>query len=453
MLDIKLIRENPDLVKENIKKKFQDQKLPLVDEVLELDKENRAVMAEAQELRSARNSLSKQVGILMGQSKKDPSKLAEAEEAKAKVKANADRLAELEAKETELAQKIRKIMLQIPNIIDPSVPIGPDDSCNVEVQRFGEPVVPDFEIPYHTQIMESFNGIDMDAAGRVSGNGFYYLMGDIARIHEGVLAYARDFMINKGFTFCIPPFMIHGNVVEGVMSQTEMDAMMYKIEGEDLYLIGTSEHSMIGKFIDQIIPEESLPQTLTSYSPCFRKEKGSHGLEERGVYRIHQFEKQEMIVICKPEDSMAWYDKLWKNSVELFRSLDIPVRQLECCSGDLADLKVKSCDIEAWSPRQQKYFEVCSCSNLGDAQARRLGIRYKESYEVTDKKGKTVTKTRTVLAHTLNNTCVAPPRMLIAFLENNLQADGSVVIPEALRPYMGGKEKLEKASTYIPPQN
>ena len=429
MLDIKLIRENPDLVKENIKKKFQDQKLPLVDEVLELDKENRAVMAEAQELRSARNSLSKQVGILMGQSKKDPSKLAEAEEAKAKVKANADRLAELEAKETELAQKIRKIMLQIPNIIDPSVPIGPDDSCNVEVQRFGEPVVPDFEIPYHTQIMESFNGIDMDAAGRVSGNGFYYLMGDIARIHEGVLAYARDFMINKGFTFCIPPFMIHGNVVEGVMSQTEMDAMMYKIEGEDLYLIVTSEHSMIGKFIDQIIPEESLPQTLTSYSPCFRKEKGAHGIEERGVYRIHQFEKQEMIVVCKPEDSMKWYDQMWKYSVELFRSLDIPVRQLECCSGDLADLKVKSCDIEAWSPRQKKYFEVCSCSNLGDAQARRLKMRVK------GEKG-------TYLPHTLNNTVVAPPRMLIAFLENNLQADGSVKIPEALRPYVGGMEVM-----------
>ena len=430
MLDIKLIRENPDLVKENIKKKFQDQKLPLVDEVLELDKENRAVMAEAQELRSARNSLSKQVGILMGQSKKDPSKLAEAEEAKAKVKANADRLAELEAKETELAQKIRKIMLQIPNIIDPSVPIGPDDSCNVEVQRFGEPVVPDFEIPYHTQIMESFNGIDMDAAGRVSGNGFYYLMGDIARIHEGVLAYARDFMINKGFTFCIPPFMIHGNVVEGVMSQTEMDAMMYKIEGEDLYLIGTSEHSMIGKFIDQIIPEDKLPQTLTSYSPCFRKEKGSHGIEERGVYRIHQFEKQEMIVVCKPEESMDWYEKMWRWSVELFRSLDIPVRQLECCSGDLADLKVKSCDIEAWSPRQQKYFEVCSCSNLGDAQARRLKIRVK------GENGKNY------LPHTLNNTVVAPPRMLIAFLENNLQADGAVTIPAVLRPYMGGKEKL-----------
>ena len=401
----------------------------VVDEVLELDKENRAVMAEAQELRSARNSLSKQVGILMGQSKKDPSKLAEAEEAKAKVKANADRLAELEAKETELAQKIRKIMLQIPNIIDPSVPIGPDDSCNVEVQRFGEPVVPDFEIPYHTQIMESFNGIDMDAAGRVSGNGFYYLMGDIARIHEGVLAYARDFMINKGFTFCIPPFMIHGNVVEGVMSQTEMDAMMYKIEGEDLYLIGTSEHSMIGKFIDQIIPEDKLPKTLTSYSPCFRKEKGAHGIEERGVYRIHQFEKQEMVVVCRPEESMDWYEKMWRWSVELFRSLDIPVRQLECCSGDLADLKVKSCDSEAWSPRQQKYFEVCSCSNLGDAQARRLKMRVK------GEKG-------TYLPHTLNNTVVAPPRMLIAFLENNLQADGSVKIPAALRPYMGGKEVL-----------
>ena len=429
MLDIKLIRENPDLVKENIKKKFQDQKLPLVDEVLELDKENRAVMAEAQELRSARNALSKQVGILMGQSKKDPSKLAEAEEAKAKVKANADRLSQLEQREGELAEQIRHIMLQIPNIIDPSVPIGPDDSCNVEVERFGEPAVPDFEIPYHTEIMERFDGIDMDAAGRVSGNGFYYLMGDVARLHEGVLAYARDFMINKGFTFCIPPFMIHGNVVEGVMSQTEMDAMMYKIEGEDLYLIGTSEHSMIGKFIDQIIPEESLPQTLTSYSPCFRKEKGAHGIEERGVYRIHQFEKQEMIVVCKPEDSMKWYDQMWKYSVELFRSLDIPVRQLECCSGDLADLKVKSCDIEAWSPRQQKYFEVCSCSNLGDAQARRLKMRVK------GEKG-------TYLPHTLNNTVVAPPRMLIAFLENNLQADGSVKIPEALRPYVGGMEVM-----------
>ena len=429
MLDIKFVRDNPDAVKENIKKKFQDQKLPLVDEVLELDSQNRAAIAEAQELRTQRNALSKQVGILIGQAKKDPSKLQEAEEAKAKVKANADRLAELEALETELAQKIRHIMLQIPNIIDPSVPIGPDDSANVEVQRFGEPVTPDFDIPYHTQIMESFNGIDMDAAGRVSGNGFYYLMGDIARLHEGVLAYARDFMIDKGFTFCIPPFMIHGNVVEGVMSQTEMDAMMYKIEGEDLYLIGTSEHSMIGKFIDQILTEDQLPQTLTSYSPCFRKEKGAHGIEERGVYRIHQFEKQEMVVVCKPEDSMDWYEKMWRYSVELFRSLDIPVRQLECCSGDLADLKVKSCDIEAWSPRQQKYFEVCSCSNLGDAQARRLKMRVK------GEKG-------TYLPHTLNNTVVAPPRMLIAFLENNLQADGSVKIPEVLRPYMGGKELL-----------
>ena len=408
MLDIKFIRENPDAVRENIKKKFQDAKLPLVDQVLALDEENRAAVSEANELRANRNALSKQVGMLMGQAKKDPSKLEEAEAVKAQVKANADRLAELESKETELAQQIRHIMLQIPNIIDPSVPIGPDDSCNVEVQRFGEPVVPDFEIPYHTQIMESFNGIDMDAAGRVSGNGFYYLMGDIARLHEAVLAYARDFMINKGFTFCIPPFMIHGNVVEGVMSQTEMDAMMYKIEGEDLYLIGTSEHSMIGKFIDQIIPEESLPQTLTSYSPCFRKEKGAHGIEERGVYRIHQFEKQEMVVVCKPEDSMKWYEQMWRYSVELFRSLDIPVRQLECCSGDLADLKVKSCDIEAWSPRQQKYFEVCSCSNLGDAQARRLKMRVK------GEKG-------TYLPHTLNNTVVAPPRMLIAFLENNLQ--------------------------------
>ena len=430
MLDIRFIRENPEAVKENIKKKFQDAKLPMVDEVLELDARNRAAVSEANELRASRNTLSKKVGMLMGQAKKDPSKLAEAEEAKAQVKANADRLAELEALEAELAEKIRHIMLQIPNIIDPSVPIGPDDSCNVEVQRFGEPVVPDFEIPYHTQIMESFDGVDMDAAGRVSGNGFYYLMGDIARLHEAVLAYARDFMINKGFTFCIPPFMIHGNVVEGVMSQTDMDAMMYKIEGEDLYLIGTSEHSMIGRFIDQIIPSDKLPQTLTSYSPCFRKEKGSHGIEERGVYRIHQFEKQEMIVVCKPEDSKAWYDKLWNFSVELFRSMDIPVRQLECCSGDLADLKVKSCDIEAWSPRQQKYFEVCSCSNLGDAQARRLRIRYK------DENGKMQ------LCHTLNNTCVAPPRMLIAFLENNLQADGTVKIPEVLWPYMGGTKVL-----------
>ena len=429
MLDIKFIRENPDAVRENIKKKFQDAKLPLVDQVLALDEENRAAVSEANELRANRNALSKQVGMLMGQAKKDPSKLEEAEAVKAQVKANADRLAELESKETELAQQIRHIMLQIPNIIDPSVPIGPDDSCNVEVQRFGEPVVPDFEIPYHTQIMESFNGIDMDAAGRVSGNGFYYLMGDIARLHEAVLAYARDFMINKGFTFCIPPFMIHGNVVEGVMSQTEMDAMMYKIEGEDPYLIGTSEHSMIGKFIDQIIPEESLPQTLTSYSPCFRKEKGAHGIEERGVYRIHQFEKQEMVVVCKPEDSMKWYEQMWRYSVELFRSLDIPVRQLECCSGDLADLKVKSCDIEAWSPRQQKYFEVCSCSNLGDAQARRLKMRVK------GEKG-------TYLPHTLNNTVVAPPRMLIAFLENNLQADGTVKIPAVLQPYMGGTQML-----------
>ena len=430
MLDMKFVRENPEAVKENIKKKFQDAKLPLVDQVLALDEENRAAVNEANDLRAQRNTLSKQVGMLMGQAKKDPSKLAEAEAAKAKVKASADRLAQLEAKETELAAQIRHIMLQIPNIIDPSVPIGPDDSANVEVQRFGEPVTPDFEIPYHTQIMESFNGIDMDAAGRVSGNGFYYLMGDIARLHEAVLAYARDFMINKGFTFCIPPFMIHGNVVEGVMSQTDMEAMMYKIEGEDLYLIGTSEHSMIGRFIDQIIPSDKLPQTLTSYSPCFRKEKGSHGIEERGVYRIHQFEKQEMIVVCKPEDSKAWYDKLWNFSVELFRSMDIPVRQLECCSGDLADLKVKSCDIEAWSPRQQKYFEVCSCSNLGDAQARRLRIRYK------DENGKMQ------LCHTLNNTCVAPPRMLIAFLENNLQADGTVKIPEVLWPYMGGTKVL-----------
>ena len=429
MLDIRFIRENPEAVKENIKKKFQEEKLPLVDQVLALDAENRAAMSEANELRAARNTLSKQVGMLMGQAKKDPSKLAEAEEAKAKVKANADRLAELEEQETRLAEEIRKIMLVIPNIIDPSVPIGPDDSANVEVERFGEPVTPDFEIPYHTEIMESFNGVDMDAAGRVSGSGFYYLLGDVARLHEAVLAYARDFMIGKGFTFCIPPFMIHGNVVEGVMSQTDMEAMMYKIEGEDLYLIGTSEHSMIGKFIDQIIPETSLPQTLTSYSPCFRKEKGSHGIEERGVYRIHQFEKQEMIVVCRPEESMDWYEKMWRYSVELFRSLDIPVRQLECCSGDLADLKVKSCDIEAWSPRQQKYFEVCSCSNLGDAQARRLKMRVK------GEKG-------TYLPHTLNNTVVAPPRMLIAFLENNLQADGSVVIPKVLQPYMGGLEVM-----------
>ena len=430
MLDIKFIRENPELVKENIRKKYQDSKLPLVDEVIELDTKRRTAIAEADQLRSNRNALSKQIGMLMGQAKKDPSKLEEAEAVKQQVKEQADRLAELEKQETELEAELHKRMLLIPQIIDPSVPLGPDDSCNVEVERFGEAKVPDFPIPYHTEIMESFNGIDLDAAGRVSGNGFYYLLGDIARLHEAVLAYGRDFMIGKGFTYCIPPFMIHGNVVEGVMSQTEMDAMMYKIEGEDLYLIGTSEHSMIGRFIDQILPSSSLPQTLTSYSPCFRKEKGAHGIEERGVYRIHQFEKQEMIVVCKPEESKEWYEKLWRYSVELFRSLDIPVRQLECCSGDLADLKVKSCDIEAWSPRQQKYFEVCSCSNLGDAQARRLRIRYK------DENGKMQ------LCHTLNNTCVAPPRMLIAFLENNLQADGTVLIPEVLRPYMGGKEKL-----------
>ena len=430
MLDIRFIRENPEAVKENIKKKFQDAKLPLVDEVIDLDAKRRAAIAEADQLRSNRNTLSKQIGMLMGQAKKDPSKLAEAEAVKAQVKQQADRLAELEKQETELEAALHKDMLQIPQMIDPSVPIGPDDSCNVEVQRFGEPKVPDFPIPYHTEIMESFNGIDLDAAGRVSGNGFYYLLGDIARLHEAVLAYGRDFMIGKGFTYCIPPFMIHGNVVEGVMSQTDMDAMMYKIEGEDLYLIGTSEHSMIGRFIDQIIPAEKLPQTLTSYSPCFRKEKGAHGIEERGVYRIHQFEKQEMIVVCKPEESKDWYEKLWRYSVELFRSMDIPVRQLECCSGDLADLKVKSCDIEAWSPRQQKYFEVCSCSNLGDAQARRLRIRYK------DENGKMQ------LCHTLNNTCVAPPRMLIAFLENNLRSYVTVVIPEVLRPYMGSTEKL-----------
>ena len=430
MLDMKFIRENPEIVKENIKKKFQDAKLPLVDEAIDLDVRRRAAIAEADQLRSARNTLSKQVGMLMGQAKKDPAKLQEAEKVKAQVKADADRLAELERQETELEAELHQRMLLIPQIIDPSVPIGKDDSENVEVERFGEAKTPDFPIPYHTEIMESFDGIDLDAAGRVSGNGFYYLLGDIARLHEAVLAYARDFMIGKGFTYCIPPFMIHGNVVEGVMSQTDMDGMMYKIEGEDLYLIGTSEHSMIGRFIDQIVPADKLPQTLTSYSPCFRKEKGAHGIEERGVYRIHQFEKQEMIVVCKPEESRDWYEKLWRYSVELFRSLDIPVRQLECCSGDLADLKVKSCDIEAWSPRQQKYFEVCSCSNLGDAQARRLRIRYK------DESGKTQ------LCHTLNNTCVAPPRMLIAFLENNLQSDGTVLIPEVLRPYMGGKEKL-----------
>ena len=430
MLDIKFIRENPEAVKENIRKKFQDEKLPLVDRVLVLDEENRAAITEASELRAQRNTLSKQVGMLMGQAKKDPSKLEEAEAVKAKVKANAQRLTELEEKEARLEEEIHKLLLVIPNIIDPSVPIGPDDSANVELERFGEPVIPEFEIPYHTEIMERFDGIDMDAAGRVAGNGFYYLMGDIARLHEAVLAYGRDFMISKGFTYCIPPFMIHGNVVEGVMSQTDMDGMMYKIEGEDLYLIGTSEHSMIGRFIDQIVPSEKLPQTLTSYSPCFRKEKGAHGIEERGVYRIHQFEKQEMIVVCRPEESMDWYEKMWRFSVELFRSLDIPVRQLECCSGDLADLKVKSCDIEAWSPRQKKYFEVCSCTNMGDAQARRLKIRVKGG------------DGKNYLPHTLNNTVVAPPRMLIAFLENNLQADGSVKVPAALRPYMGGVEVL-----------
>ncbi|MCD8004672.1 MAG: serine--tRNA ligase [Oscillospiraceae bacterium] len=429
MLDIKFIRENPDAVRENIKKKFQNAKLPLVDQVLALDKENRDTIQAAQALRTARNTLSKKVGALMGQAKGDPSKLAEAEQAKAQVKANAERLAQLEEEEGHLAGQLRRILLQIPNIIDPSVPIGEDDQSNVEVARFGEPVVPDYEIPYHTDIMERFSGVDMDAAARVSGAGFYYLMGDIARLHSAVLSYARDFMINRGFTYCIPPYMIHGNVVEGVMSQTDMDAMMYKIEGEDLYLIGTSEHSMIGKFIDQILTEDQLPQTLTSYSPCFRKEKGAHGIEERGVYRIHQFEKQEMVVVCRPEESMDWYEKMWRYIGELFRAMDIPVRQLECCSGDLADLKVKSCDIEAWSPRQRKYFEVCSCSNLGDAQARRLKIRVKG-------------EGGTYLPHTLNNTVAAPPRMLIALLENNLQADGSVKIPAALRPYMGGKEAL-----------
>lgn len=428
MLDIKFVRENPELVKENIKKKFQDSKLLLVDEVIALDAEYRAAITEGDGLRAQRNKLSKSIGALMAQGKKD-----EAEAVKKQVTEQADRLKELEMREAELQEEVHQRMLVIPNMLDPSVPIGRDDSENVEVQRFGEPVVPDFEIPYHTEIMERFGGIDLDSARRVAGNGFYYLLGDIARLHEAVLAYARDFMIEKGFTYVIPPFMMHGSVVQGVMSFPEMDAMMYKIEGEDLYLIGTSEHTMIGRFVDQLIPEAQLPLTLTSYSPCFRKEKGAHGLEERGIYRIHQFEKQEMIVLCKPEDSMAWYEKLWRNSVELFRSLDIPVRQLECCSGDLADLKVKSCDIEAWSPRQQKYFEVCSCSNLGDAQSRRLKIRIK------GEDGKNY------LPHTLNNTCVAPPRMLIAFLENNLRADGSVRIPEVLRPYMGGKAELQKA--------
>ncbi len=424
MLDIKFVRTNPDIVKQNIKNKFQDEKLPLVDEVIELDRRNRDIKQEVEALRSEKNKASKQIGAMMAQKK-----LEEAEAMKKKVAESAGRIDELSAEEKEVEEKIRKIMMTIPNIIDPSVPIGKDDSENVEIERFGEPVVPDFEIPYHTDIMESFNGIDLDSARRVAGNGFYYLMGDIARLHSAVISYARDFMINRGFTYCVPPFMIRSNVVTGVMSFAEMDAMMYKIEGEDLYLIGTSEHSMIGKFINTQLTEDQLPQTLTSYSPCFRKEKGAHGIEERGVYRIHQFEKQEMIVVCKPEESMHWYDKLWQNTVDLFRSMDIPVRTLECCSGDLADLKVKSCDVEAWSPRQKKYFEVGSCSNLGDAQARRLGIRIK------GEKG-------SYFAHTLNNTVVAPPRMLIAFLENNLQADGSVRIPEVLRPYMGGNEKL-----------
>ena len=425
MLDIKFVRENPEIVKQNIRNKFQDQKLGLVDEVIELDAQKRAAQQEADGLRADRNRLSKQIGALMGQGKRD-----EAEEVKKQVAAQADRLAELSEKEKELDERILKIMMVIPNIIDPSVPIGKDDSENVERERFGEPVVPDFEIPYHTEIMEKFNGIDLDSARRVAGNGFYYLMGDIARLHSAVLAYARDFMIDRGFTYCVPPFMIRSNVVTGVMSFAEMDAMMYKIEGEDLYLIGTSEHSMIGKFIDTIIQKDELPKTLTSYSPCFRKEKGAHGIEERGVYRIHQFEKQEMIVVCEPEDSPMWFDRLWQNTVDLFRSLDIPVRTLECCSGDLADLKVKSVDVEAWSPRQKKYFEVGSCSNLGDAQARRLKIR------INGEKGK-------YFAHTLNNTVVAPPRMLIAFLENNLQADGSVRIPKVLQPYMGGKTVIK----------
>ena len=424
MLDIKFLRENPDVVKENIKNKFQDSKLPLVDEVIELDKKSRAVQQEADSLRADRNKFSKQIGALMAQGKKE-----EAEEMKKKVTEQADRLAQLQEEESVLQKEITDRMMVIPNIIDPSVPIGKDDSENVEIQKYGEPVVPEFEIPYHTEIMEKFNGIDLDAAGRVAGNGFYYLMGDIARLHSAVISYARDFMIDKGFTYCIPPFMIRSNVVTGVMSFAEMDAMMYKIEGEDLYLIGTSEHSMIGKFIDTIIQEEELPKTLTSYSPCFRKEKGAHGIEERGVYRIHQFEKQEMIVICKPEESMDWYNKMWKYSVDLFLSMNIPVRTLECCSGDLADLKVKSCDVEAWSPRQQKYFEVCSCSNLGDAQSRRLRIRVKG-------------ENGNYLPHTLNNTVVAPPRMLIAFLENNYNEDGSVDIPEVLQPYMGGQKKI-----------
>lgn len=464
MLDIKFVRDNPEVVKENIRKKFQDAKLPLVDEVIALYAQALDAKQQAEALQANRNTLSKQIGALKGKAKKDPDNAAEYEAQAAQlqeqvVSESAQREALL-AQQEELDKKVRDIMLVIPNIIDPSVPIGPDDSCNVEVQRFGEATVPAFDIPYHTDIMGAYNGIDLASARRVSGTGFYYLLGDVARLHEAVLAYARDFMIDRGFTYVIPPYMIRGEMVEGVMSFPEMDAMMYKIEDpsvtdpkNSLYLIGTSEHSMIARFNGQIIPEPELPLTLTSYSPCFRKEKGSHGLEERGVYRIHQFEKQEMIVICKPEDSMKWYDVMWKNSVDLFRSLDIPVRQLECCSGDLADLKVKSCDIEAWSPRQQKYFEVCSCSNLGDAQARRLGIRYSETVETLDKKGKKKVKKVTKLAHTLNNTCVAPPRMLIAFLENNLNEDGSINIPEALRPYMGGKSKLEKAKTYVPAQD
>ena len=446
MLDIKFVRDNPEVVRQNLRNKFQEEKLPLVDEVIDLYQRSLEAKKAAETLQANRNSLSKQIGMLKGQAKREPARAAELEAQvdaiTAQVNAEAEQRRQLEVEADELNGKVRAILMQIPNIIDPSVPIGPDDSCNVEVARFGEPVLPDFEIPYHTDIIESFGGLDLDAARRVSGNGFYYLLGDIARLHEAVLAYARDFMIDKGFTYVIPPFLIHGRVVEGVMSFPEMDAMMYKIEGEDLYLIGTSEHSMIGRFIDQILPGDSLPLTLTSYSPCFRKEKGAHGIEERGLYRIHQFEKQEMIVVCKPEDSMAWYEKMWRYSVELFRSMDIPVRQLECCSGDLADLKVKSCDIEAWSPRQQKYFEVCSCSNLGDAQARRLGIRYSEAVTVTNRKGQKTTKNVNNLVHTLNNTVVAPPRMLIALLENNLQADGTVRIPEVLRPYMGGKALL-----------
>ncbi len=464
MLDIKFVRDNPDVVKENIRKKFQDQKLPLVDQVIDLYNQALEAKQAGEALQANRNALSKQIGQLKGMAKKNPEK-AEEYEAQAtalqnQVTQESQQREELVAREAELNAKVREIMLVIPNLIDPSVPIGPDDSCNVEVERFGEPLVPDYDIPYHADIMAAFNGLDLSSARRVSGTGFYYLLGDIARLQEAVLAYARDFMIDNGFTYVIPPYLIRGEMVEGVMSFPEMDAMMYKIEDASnndpqhtLNRLGPTEQSLIARFNGQIIPEDQLPLTLTSYSPCFRKEKGSHGLEERGVYRIHQFEKQEMIVICKPEDSMKWYEKMWKLSVQLFRSLNIPVRQLECCSGDLADLKVKSCDIEAWSPRQKKYFEVCSCSNLGEAQARRLGIRYAETVETVDKKGKKKVRNNNVLAHTLNNTCVAPPRMLIAFLENNLQQDGSVIIPEALRPYMGGKDHLEIANTYIPKQD